>query len=219
MSARFRFLIINCPNLSCQGMGSYITTATNKDEDDDDDNDKDAGVPDARAFRIRSRARIVGRVRQGGNPTTSSMMMTTTMRKRPSLCGDDPPSLSLSSIHRHTSGLRRRCYPPPSPRSNYDRKQRFTITLAVFVAAFVGAPLLIIGPAPEGSLAVVPSSPLVIIIIAIVADALFDNRDEAAPMGGDGGRQGYHLDVVAATGGGGGRRRRAAKAVAGGEAG
>ena len=64
-----------------------------------------------------------------------------------------------------------------------------------------------------------PSSPLVIIIIAIVADALFGNRDEAAPMGGDGGRQGYHLDVVAATGGGGGRRRRAAKAVAGGEAG
>ncbi len=33
MAARFRFLIINWPNLSCPGMGLYIATTTNNDED------------------------------------------------------------------------------------------------------------------------------------------------------------------------------------------
>jgi len=94
---------------------------------------------------------------------------------------------------------------PPSPRSDYDRKQRFAIALAVFVAAFIGAPLLIIGPTPEESLS--PLSPLLIVAIAIAANAPFGNRDEAAPMGG------VMADVK------GGRRRRVAKAAAGGEAG
>ena len=53
--------------------------------------------------------------------------------------------------------------------------------------------------------AVMLSSPLVIVIIAVAADALFGIRDEAAPMGGgDGGRQGRRLDAAAAAGGGGG---------------
>ena len=151
MPARFRFSIINCPNLSCPGMGSYITTVTNKD--DDDDNDEDAGVTDERSFRIRSWVRIVGCVRQGGSRTTSSTTMTTVMTKHPSSCDDDPPSLSLSSIHRRTSGLQRHCHPPPSPRSDYNRKQRSVIALAIFATTFLaGAPLLIIDPIPEGSL-------------------------------------------------------------------
>ena len=151
MPACFRFSIINCPNLSCPGMGSYITTAMN--EDDDDDNSEDACVTDARSFRIRSRARIVGHVQRGGSWTTSLTMMTMATMKRPSSCDNDLPSLSLSSIHRRTGGLRHRCCPPPSPRSDYNRKQRFTIALAIFAATFlVGAPLLIIGPVPEGSL-------------------------------------------------------------------
>jgi hypothetical protein len=150
MPARFRFSIINCPNLSCPGMGSYITTATN--EDDDNDNDEDAGVTDEQSFRIRSRARIVGRVQRGGSRTTSSTTMTTVTTKHPSSCDDDPLSLSLSSIHCRTSGLQRRCRPPPSPRSDYNRKQRSAIALAIFAATFLaGAPLLIIGPVPEGS--------------------------------------------------------------------
>ena len=33
MPARFRFSIINWPNLSCPGMGSYIATVTNNEED------------------------------------------------------------------------------------------------------------------------------------------------------------------------------------------
>ena len=63
--------------------------------------------------------------------------------------------------------------------------------------------------------AVVPSSPLVIVVIAIAADAPFGNRDEAAPMGGvmadvkgDIWMQRRRLGVAGEGGGGRQRQRR-----------
>ncbi len=60
MPARFRFLIINWPNLSCPGMGSYIATATN-DNKDYVDVDVDEVGPKAMQRSSRSHANFSGR--------------------------------------------------------------------------------------------------------------------------------------------------------------
>jgi hypothetical protein len=149
--ARFRFSIINYPNLSCPGMGSYIATATNEDDDEDKDDKADTGLAAMR--RSRSCANVSGRyikkhsrTRSVGNDSSYPCPGRTSFRNKES--GED----HRSSVPHRATMIRLLCLchrsifvqvafsvvvvNPPSPRSDDDRIQRVAVGLAVFVAAF-----------------------------------------------------------------------------------